>query len=948
MVTRKPLPDDANPTITGGSPSQNQPSDSRLNSDSNADANVFRGGHGDSGLVSTSQPSYPPDVPDVLRPGPPNLPSTSSVVPGIPRGEGEDSDVVAWDNAANPALSAPGFNEQSSGPPGPPMPTDSIVTTPAATLGRTETNPFKRKERKDLPHEKSPSTSAGTSNLAPAHPTQAFSFSDVDITPESSSNPWQPIESETQARPPTPPPFPADLGPEPDVDPWQSEQTRQQQQAASAGPLGLALPSLSPELSLPAWDDDALRPAKSSAFPRGDASDLTGQAGNIWDDDFRQDRGKGKEAASWTPPVARVAETAEGGWNSLGDNRPGASLGSSAPPGNLPEQAAPQTAEGERSSLAPALPPRPTTDRPVSRHSPRPVDSKSETYQIKKINWCDYTAKENPRISPILVQSANGPCPLVALVNALTLTTPAELNDTTLVQVLRSREQISLGLLLDAVLDELMSPRRTREDASLPDVGELYEFLKGLHTGMNVNPRFIPSSEVVQAFERTAMTQLDPSKRGDLIPGTFEDTAEMSFYAAFSIPLIHGWLPTKSDPAYGAFERQAASYEDAQNLLFREEELELKLSQPSGDGLTEPEQQLYQDIIAMKAFFQNSATQLTPWGLEVIAKAMKPGMVAILFRNDHFSTLYLHPHSHQLLALVTDAGYTSHAEVVWESLTDINGLNTEYLSGDFRVVGGASQFSDAAGHSTPWYEGQPSSSTEDQGGWTTVGPRGKPAHPSSSQPGLPDATQEDHDLALALQLQEEEDERHRTEEARRQREMLLSEQYIEQQGRPAVRHETGNDGRRRGGRNDGNSSLVSPRTSSSTVATQPVTAVASPTGRRQSAQAPTQQVRPLVPPVIPPRGQPVNRATEDEDDAPPSYEQAQSSTPYVPPVGHPSHPSSLPGAAQSLNQNTGNIPPSVAPAMPPRLLQRPGQSRPVPTGGTAHASGGKDRDCILM
>ncbi|KAL2755277.1 hypothetical protein ACRALDRAFT_2034446 [Sodiomyces alcalophilus JCM 7366] len=886
MVTPNPLHDDTKPTTSGVFPNQTRLSDSRSDNDPNADANATLGHEEVPGLVSSPQISHP-DVPDVLRPGPVNLTSTSSFAPGS--SGAEDNNEATQNTVVKTALSVPGFDGQSSGPQSSLRPAESPATRQTITLGRTETNPFKRK---DLPLRKSPDVSPGTFNLTPATPTEGFAGVDTALGP--SNNPWQAISSDKDARPPGPPPFPTDLGPEPDRDPWQPEIHRQKH----AEPPDVALPALqsfSPERPTPAWgDDNAPQPAET---PAPDPSDPTGQTGNAWEDDLRQDWGKGKGTTPGSSSTAKVAETE--------DNHRGAFPTDSALE-KLPEQASQEAGE-QGPSLAPALPTRPTEDQQISRHSPRPVDSKSETYQIKNITWYDHTAKENPRTSPILVQNANGPCPLVALVNALTLTTPAELTDTVLVQVLRSREQISLGLLLDAVFDELMSPRRTNADASLPDVGDLYEFLKGLHTGMNVNPRFVPTRETVQAFERTAMTQLDPSERDDLIPGTFEDTVEMNFYAAFAIPLIHGWLPTKSDP-------------------------------------------LYQDIISMKSFFQTSATQLTPWGLDVITKAMKPGMVAILFRNDHFSTLYRHPHSHQLLALVTDAGYSSHAEIVWETLTDINGLNTEYLSGDFRVIGGAGQ-SDAAGHSTAWYDEQPSSSTGDQGGWTTVGPRGKAAHPSSSHPGLTDVTQEDHDLALALQLQEEEDERHRTEQARRHRERLLSEQYIEQQAiqMPPDRHGRGNQGgRRASGRSDGNSSLVTPRTSSSTVATQPVTAMAMPTGRRQSAQTPAQQVRPLVPPVIPQRGQPVNRTREDDEDAPPSYEQAQSSTPYMPPVGHPSHPSSLPGAVQSPNLDTGHNPPGPAPAIPLRPAARPGQGRPVPTGGTVHASGGRDRDCILM
>ncbi len=104
---------------------------------------------------------------------------------------------------------------------------------------------------------------------------------------------------------------------------------------------------------------------------------------------------------------------------------------------------------------------------------------------------------------------------------------------------------------------------------------------------MNVNPRFVPTPELIAAFKRTSLSHVHPTERGELIPGTFEHTKEMALYATFSVRLYHGWLPPKDEPAYYSFARQAASYEDAQNLLFREEELEERLSGASHRGLSE-------------------------------------------------------------------------------------------------------------------------------------------------------------------------------------------------------------------------------------------------------------------------------------------------------------------------------------------------------------------------
>ncbi|KAF5027427.1 hypothetical protein F66182_447 [Fusarium sp. NRRL 66182] len=750
---------------------------------------------------------------------------------------------------------------------------------------RTGTNPFLRKK---VPQ----------SQEVP--PAESFSKLGLD---DSNTNPWQPAMDAQNAPPP------AHQIPSLPNDNSRGAWTPTPEPPPSTSPGMVSLPS---GRESPGWDEDPLGRSDRPAAPPKLSAELTGDT-NIWDDIGGVDKGKSNATGD-------VRTASPDDWNLI-DPEPATSPAKEPPV--------------EKPPLPPRQPTQPA-EPSTWRASRDPIDGRTETYQIKNIQWHDSSSSTNPRISPILIQNANGPCPLVALVNALTLTTPADIEDTALVQTLRSREQVSLNLLLDAVFDELMSPRRTSSEDALPDVGDLYAFLQSLHTGMNVNPRFIPTESMINAYKRTSLTHLHPAERGDLIPGTFENTAEMGLYATFSIPLIHGWLPPKTEPAYEALERQAASYEDAQNLLFREEELEEKLSDPEG-GLTESEQQLYQDIFIIKEFLDTSATQLTHWGIEVIGKAIRPGTFAILFRNDHFSTLYCHPQSMQLVTLVTDAGFKSHQEIVWETLSDINGGNTEYLSGDFRVVGsGGPAPSTSAGNY----------SSNDGGEWTTVQNKRGKARLEDEPPMSPSAEQEDRDLALALQLQEEEDERHRAEEARRRRESMLSEQFIEQQALqpgPATRGNRGGRGGqagqgapRGGGVTRGATGLVPGRNSS----------VSAPTTNTTNAQPriPAQRVRSLIPPQT--QRPAVARSAEDgTEDAPPSYEQAAHDRAYEPPVGHPTHESSSPAISRQTTTASANSSIPVG--------QRPfGQSagrRPSGSLGAGGSGGGqKERDCIVM
>jgi hypothetical protein len=552
---------------------------------------------------------------------------------------------------------------------------------------------------------------------------------------------------------------------------------------------------------------------------------------------------------------------------------------------------------------APSTGPAPETPRT------RASRQRNEHYAIKHINWKDQSTT-GMRRSPILMQNDNGPCPLLALVNALVLSTPPDL-DTALVETLKTREQVSLGLLLDAVFDELMSGRRGDSAQELPDVSELYAFLLALHTGMNVNPRFITPVHAPRGSldgHSPDLNQTHPMHRAQSKAGAFEETREMRLYSTFSIPLIHGWVPSQDTSAYAAFERCAQSFEDAQNIQFVEFELEDKLR---AEGLSEHEQLTLQDIQTIKSFLANWPTQLTDFGLQTMSRTLKPGQIAILFRNDHFSTVYKEPSFGGLMTLVTDAGYGSHDEIVWESLVDVNGAASELFSGDFRVVSHnqdasrLNQGTSAAGEQG-WQtvQGRNSASVghaqqpdvRANSGASDIAPPLPGPRPTShlelpaqdNDPPRSNSEQEDHDLALALQLQEEEEDNQRQSEDQRRREHMLSELYIsrrQDEGRPPA---------------------IPPRRGGGAVGT----------GRGGSASTATPTAR-----------LPVARTSDNnpsaDPTAPPSYEQSASDRPYreagssAPPQQ--GHPLNTYDALRQQQQQQQQQPP---PAQP-----RPGSSR---------------------
>jgi ubiquitin carboxyl-terminal hydrolase MINDY-1/2 len=520
----------------------------------------------------------------------------------------------------------------------------------------------------------------------------------------------------------------------------------------------------------------------------------------------------------------------------------------------------------------PAVTTKPLTDAEIARLS----EERSETYQIKHFNWFDHGSGRLRR-SSMLTQNKNGPCPLLALVNALILGAKDE-SQAALDDALRTREQVSLGLIIETLMYELIA-RNDESGEQLPDVDELNAFLMRLRTGMNANPRFVshrsPAPNLMDA--RNSMLHLPQQERNRQRTGTFESTPDMRLYGAFSVPLLHGWLPEPGSDALEAFTRSAQTYEDAQAIQFGEEELDYKLSH---DGLTPDEQRVWEDINSIKNFLKQYPTQLTPYGLELVQETLSSGSFAIMFRNDHFSTIYKHPQSGQLFTLITDAGYADRDEVIWESLMDVSGSHNEFFSGDFMPVS----------HS----ESNQTNATQSQ-----LNHQQHLTVPDSAAPLSPQEQQEQHDadFAMALQLQEEEEQHQRAETARRRR-----------------------SGAQAGPQNQSGQRL-SPRASQGNI---PITI--RPVNSRDS-DAPANR------PLIPPRNQRtqvqgVNRpADASGDDAPPAYEEAAKAKAYIPPVGSPLHPSSEPGASPmssnvQLTGTTSNISnsgagPSLQPPHPP-------------------------------
>lgn len=387
----------------------------------------------------------------------------------------------------------------------------------------------------------------------------------------------------------------------------------------------------------------------------------------------------------------------------------------------------------------------------------------------------------------------------------------------------------------------------------------------------------------------------------------FRETSDIKLYSTFKLPLVHGWLASPSTAAHAALSRVAQYHEDIQLLQFRKEELEDRVF--SGGNLTHEEQQTIADIDTIQYFVDvENATQLSVFGLDHLERCIEPGSVSILFRNDHFSTLYKHPQSNQLFILVTDAGYASHAEIVWESLADVNGSNAELFSGDFRPVGHAP----ASSRRQP-PASAPSGETNRQD-----------AGAQASAPTGPHNEQADADYAYALSLQF---------------------QYEEAQHENARNSRQGTASRRSTGPSHASapSGSSTHNRSSSSIAHRNQSSVSSRSGRRTTSR-PTQEIRSLIPPRVGSADHGTTTATStstnqpeaDGDAPPPTYEQAALSPVYNPPPLHPQYdgssdvslerpsPSPQSGGLDYVSSHSSSPAPSRMPGYSPMVRRPPG------------------------
>lgn len=250
--------------------------------------------------------------------------------------------------------------------------------------------------------------------------------------------------------------------------------------------------------------------------------------------------------------------------------------------------------------------------------------SSSSVLSIYHLKWIHFKSKK----IPVITQNENGPCPLLAIMNVLLLQGRVTLES--------GLELITSEQLMDH-LDECILenvPKSASEDVQLNYQQNMQDGMAVIHklqTGLDVNVRFTGVQD-------------------------FEYTTECILFDLLGISLYHGWLV---DP-------QSYEVVSAIGMCSYNQLVEKIIVQKTSDDT-----KLINEATIAENFLEKTASQLTYHGLCELSTTVKEGELCVFFRNNHFSTLYRH--KNELFLLVTDQGFLNEFNVVWETLSSVEG-----------------------------------------------------------------------------------------------------------------------------------------------------------------------------------------------------------------------------------------------------------------------------------
>lgn len=245
----------------------------------------------------------------------------------------------------------------------------------------------------------------------------------------------------------------------------------------------------------------------------------------------------------------------------------------------------------------------------------------------------------------IALQDTNGPCPLLAAVNALSL------QGLPIDAIATKSDLVTQNMICEGI------EKRLR--CHFHDATKFHgrESIGGTPTLIG----YVKQNDKTFADHFTAAKVEALYKGLDVSPfftdvGDFEGEKDAAFFAALGIRMFHLWVVNEKDMPEDIKDK---SYNQLQDLAVSEV--------PSSQNA---------------ARFINSPFQTTELGIQRLKEVMVENEIAVLFRNYHFSTIM--KLGGELFVLVTDEGYGDKALIVFEMLS-ISG-DTIYRDGEGKEI----------------------------------------------------------------------------------------------------------------------------------------------------------------------------------------------------------------------------------------------------------------------
>lgn len=261
-----------------------------------------------------------------------------------------------------------------------------------------------------------------------------------------------------------------------------------------------------------------------------------------------------------------------------------------------------------------------------------------EVFTIRRIDF-------HARRVPVLLQNGDGPCSLLAVANALLLRGTMSFPE--------DERSITGSALVARLSDLCRSLNGKAEDLNMQEtVSYITKRMPKLMYGLFLNCCFTGCSD-------------------------FEYTADLALFDCFGLSLYHLLVdPDVADvaPHWNALGDRLAACAELQGDLER-----------SGRTPSTEEDTMLAQGLCLQEFVDEHITQTTRRGLRAFADVLGDRELCVLFRNNHFNTVY-RPRPGLVCVLLSNVAFDGLDDAVWESLEE-DGDSGEILNAEFSAGG---------------------------------------------------------------------------------------------------------------------------------------------------------------------------------------------------------------------------------------------------------------------